>query len=37
MPDWVTVAVACYVAVAVLNAFAWLLTDVPEDDSEGGP
>jgi hypothetical protein len=30
LPDWVAVAVACYAAVAVLNAIAWLLTDVPD-------
>jgi len=42
LPDWVTVAVLCYVAVAVLNALAWLGTDIPDavDDraagSEGG-
>ena len=28
LPDWVAVAIGCYVAVAVLNAVAWLLTDV---------
>lgn len=30
MPDWVTVAILCYVAVACVNALAWLLTDVPD-------
>ena len=30
LPDWVVVALACYAAVAVLNAVAWLLTEVPE-------
>lgn len=30
LPDWVAVALLCYIAVAVLNAIAWLLTDVPE-------
>ena len=34
LPDWGAVAVGCYVAVAVLNATAWLLTDVPDDDRE---
>lgn len=37
LPDWVAVALGCYVAVAVLNAIAWLLTDVPDpgaDDRE---
>ncbi len=35
LPDWVGVALACYVAVAVLNSVAWTLTDVsdaPDDD-----
>ncbi len=42
VPDWVAVAVACYVAVAVFNAIAWRLTDIPEaldpaeDVPEGG-
>ncbi|MFQ5513603.1 MAG: hypothetical protein ACE5FG_04140 [Myxococcota bacterium] len=30
LPDWVTVALLCYAGVAVLNALAWLLTDIPE-------
>ena len=30
LPDWVTVALGCYVGVAVLNAIAWALTDVPD-------
>ena len=34
LPDWVAVALGCYVAVALLNALAWLLTDV-SDDAEG--
>lgn len=29
-PDWVTVSIACYIAIAILNAIAWLLTDVPD-------
>jgi hypothetical protein len=32
LPDWVAVALLCYLAVAVLNSFAWLLTDVPDRD-----
>ena len=28
LPDWVAVALACYVAAAFLNAGAWLLTDL---------
>ena len=31
LPDWVAVAVVCYVAVAICNALAWLLTDVPDE------
>jgi len=34
LPDWVTVAIACYVGAAVLNAAAWLLTDIPGEDPE---
>jgi len=30
MPDWVTVAVLCYVGVAIVNAAAWGLTDIPD-------
>lgn len=30
LPDWVAVAIACYVAVAVLNAIAWQLTEIPD-------
>jgi len=34
LPDWVAVALGCYVGVAVLNAVAWQLTEVvdPEED-----
>ena len=34
LPDWVGVALACYVGVAVLNAVAWLATDIPETDAD---
>lgn len=34
LPDWVAVALLCYVGVAVLNACAWLLADVPEPDED---
>ncbi len=34
LPDWVALALGCYAASAVLNAVAWLLTDV--SDGEGG-
>ncbi len=30
LPDWVTVAVLCYVGVAILNAVAWSVTEVPD-------
>ncbi len=33
LPDWVAVALGCYVAVAVLNACAWLLTDIQDTPS----
>ena len=40
LPDWVAVALGCYVGVAVLNCFAWLLADMPPDppksDRRGG-
>ena len=31
LPDWVTTALLCYVAAAVLNSFAWLLTEIPDE------
>ena len=31
LPDWVAVALACYVAVAVLNSLAWMLTDMADE------
>jgi hypothetical protein len=34
LPDWVAVALACYVAAAFLNAGAWLLTEL-HDRPEG--
>jgi hypothetical protein len=30
LPDWVAVALGCYIAVAVLNAVAWLCTDLDD-------
>ncbi len=36
LPDWVAVALGCYVAVALLNSVAWLLTDVPDADPSAG-
>jgi len=31
LPDWVAVALLCYVGVAFVNAIAWILTDVHDD------
>jgi hypothetical protein len=31
LPDWVAVALGCYVLVAVLNSLAWLLTDMGDE------
>jgi hypothetical protein len=36
LPDWVAVAIGCYAAVAVLNAVAWLLTDVSDTEAHDG-
>ncbi|MDP6980356.1 MAG: hypothetical protein QF570_17445 [Myxococcota bacterium] len=30
LPDWVAVAIGCYVGVAILNAIAWQLTEVSD-------
>ena len=35
LPDWVAVALACYAGAALLNACAWLLTDVTDDGEDG--
>ncbi len=35
LPDWVAVALLCYAVAAVLNAAAWLLTDLRDDPGEG--
>ena len=36
LPDWVAVALLCYVGVAIVNAVAWVVTEVPDtfDHSE---
>jgi hypothetical protein len=34
LPEWVSVAVVCYAGAAVLNAVAWLLTDIPETEED---
>jgi hypothetical protein len=34
LPDWVAVALACYIGVAVLNSIAWALTDIADAPPE---
>jgi hypothetical protein len=34
LPDWVAVALLCYVGVAIVNAVAWIVTDVPDGSDE---
>jgi hypothetical protein len=34
LPDWVAVALLCYVGVAMANALAWIVSDV-SDDADG--
>ena len=36
LPDWVSLAILCYVGIAALNSVAWLLTDIPDnvDDAD---
>jgi len=37
LPDWVAVAVLCYVGVAILNSAAWLQTRVDDHAPIQGP
>lgn len=37
LPDWVTVAILCYVGVAILNALAWRWTEVADEPPESSP
>lgn len=37
LPEWVAVAVLCYLAAAALNAAAWLVTDIPETEDDLAP
>ena len=37
LPDWVAVALGCYVAAAVLNAWAWLLSDLRDSPQRAEP
>ncbi len=34
LPEWVAVALLCYVGAALANAAAWLLTDFDDADGE---
>ena len=34
LPDWVAVALGCYVAIAILNCIVWLRTDIDDDAGE---
>jgi len=34
LPDWVAVALVCYALATVLNAVAWLLTDMEDDGAD---
>jgi len=36
LPDWVAVALGCYVGAAVLNALAWRHTEIEDPDAPGG-
>lgn len=31
LPDWVAVALLCYVGVAIVNAIAWSVRDISDD------
>jgi len=37
LPDWVVVALGCYVGAAVLNACAWYRSDVPDREAPPSP
>ena len=37
LPDWVAVALGCYLAAAALNAVAWLITDVADEGPPSDP
>lgn len=34
LPDWVAVALCCYVGVAILNAIAWSLVEISDHAGE---
>ncbi len=33
LPDWVAIALGCYVAAALCNSLAWMLTDIDDDEA----
>ncbi|MCG8590960.1 MAG: hypothetical protein MJE66_16845 [Proteobacteria bacterium] len=35
LPAWVTTALLCYLAVAVLNSLAWHLHEISDEDESG--
>ncbi len=35
LPDWVAVALGCYVGVAILNSLAWSLTEIEDEEPAG--
>ncbi len=36
LPDWVAVALGCYIVVAILNGIAWLITETPDEPTGAG-
>jgi hypothetical protein len=34
LPDWVAVALGCYLGAAILNALAWMRTEIPEGEAD---
>ena len=36
LPDWVAVAVLCYLAIAALNFVAWRITEIDDAPPRGG-
>ncbi len=37
LPDWVAVALGCYIGVAILNGVAWLITETPDEGEDEAP
>ena len=36
VPDWVAVALGCYIVVAILNGIAWLIAETPDEPTGAG-